>query len=615
MAQPSSSQQSKTASPLTTAPESRIRRGLTAIVLLGLTVGMFGLAIRVACLSGGVVKGPQGASLRDLYEEQHTARTRLPARRGNIFDCSGRLLGGTLQVPSIYADPGMIKDTEIETVAAKLGEILNIPAGEIATDLNKHKDKHSRFMWIQRHVPEEQADMVKALRLPGVVIESEPARIYPMGSTAAHVLGFVGVDQKGLSGLEMGYDKYLRGEDGYKICTTSAGRKILALEPNGYKPPRDGGSLVLSLDSYIQSVAEQAIAETVSTYQAQSAVAIVMEPSTGQVLALASYPTFDPNKYREIAESALINRALVGPVEPGSVFKPLVFSIAMQEGMVRPGEIFNCHNGVYIKGSRRLRDSHSYGNLTAEEVVAKSSNIGMAQIGERLGNHMMFHYLSQYGLGQKTGIDLAGEDVGILLPLRKWTSFSTDSVPMGQEVAVTPIQLLNAFNTVINGGTLVTPTLVRAVLAPEDGSVIVDRREPKKVRQVIDESVSKYMRNSPLTMVVNVGTGTKARLARWQVIGKTGTAQIARHGGGGYEGDAYVASFLCAAPADDPKVSVVVMVHRPKKSIGYYGGTVSAPPAAKILGTTLDYLGVPDDPVAPPGAASILAATGAGGRD
>lgn len=610
MAQPSDSQPKKGRA-LKPAPQSRVRSGLTIAVLLGLTIGMFGLAIRVACLSGGIVKGPQGASLHQLYQEQHTARIPLLSRRGDIRDCRGRLLAGTLQLPSIYADPSMMTDEEIETVAARLQDILDAPAGQIARDLNKRR--HGHFTWIQRQVPDEQAEMVKALKLPGIVIQPEPARVYPMGSTAGHVLGFVGTEQKGLSGLEMVYERYLHGEDGYKICIKSAARKILALEPNGYKPPRDGSSIVLSLDSYIQGVAEQALGEAINTYQAQSGVAIVTEPGTGQVLALASFPTFDPNNYRQAPESALVNRALVGPVEPGSVFKPLVFSMAIQEGMVRPGEIFNCHNGVYIKGSRRLRDSHPYGNLTAEEVVAKSSNIGMAQIGERLGNHMMHHYLSQFGLGSKTGIDLAGEDVGILLPIKRWTSFSTDSVPMGQEVAVTPIQLLNAFNTVINGGTLVTPTLVRAVLA-NDGSVLADRREPRKVRQVIDDSVSSYMRHSPLTMVVNVGTGTKARLARWQVIGKTGTAQIARHGGGGYEGDAYVASFMCAAPADDPKVSVLVMIHRPKKSIGYYGGTVSAPPAAKILGTTLDYLGVPDDPAPAPGDQSILA-TGAGSRD
>lgn len=611
MAQPSEPQLQKV-DPLTPARQSRIRSGLTVAALLCLSIGMFGLAIRVACLSGGLVKGPQGTSLREMYEQQHTARIPLLSRRGNIFDCRGRLLAGTLQQPSIFADPVILtKEGDIESATRKIGPILDIPAGEIATDLEARADK--RFAWVQRHVTDEQAEAVKALHLPGIGIMQEPARIYPMGSVAAHVLGFVGAEQKGLAGLEMYYEKYLRGEDGYKVCTKSAAGKILCLEADGYKPPRDGASIVLSLDSFVQGEAEKALADTVNTYQAQSGVAIVMEPSTGQVLALASWPTFDPNKYREVSESALINRALVGPVEPGSVFKPLIFSVAMQENMVRPGEIFNCHNGVYIRGSRRLRDAHGYGNLTAEEVVAKSSNIGMAQIGERLGNHMMHFYLTQFGLGAKTGIDLAGEDVGILLPIKKWTSFSTDSVPMGQEVAVTPIQLLTAFNTVINGGTLIAPTLMRAVVAP-DGSVTLDRREPRKVRRVIDEAVSRYMRESPLKMVVNAGTGTRARLARWQVIGKTGTAQIARHGGGGYEGDAYVASFLCAAPADDPKVSVVVMIQRPKKSIGYYGGTVSAPPAAKILATTLDYLGVPDDPVPPPGDGTLLAGA-AGSRD
>ncbi len=601
MVESSSPQQHEEGRTLKPASAGRVRSGLSVAVLLVLATGMVGLAARVASLSGGMVTGPKGASLKELYEEQHTATIPLPCRRGNILDCRGRLLAGSVQLASVFADPGIVQD--VEKTAADLENILNIPAGKISEEINKRKSR--RFTWIARHVSDEQAEAIHKLRLAGIGTIREPARIYPMGGVAAHVLGFVGTEQKGLAGLELEYDSYLRGEDGYKIVTKSAGGKILGLAPNGYRAPRDGCNIVLSLDAYIQSEAEKCLAETINTYQAPSGVVVVTEVSTGQVLAMASWPTFDPNHFRTAPRDAFLNRALVGPVEPGSVFKPLVFSIAMQEGSVRPGEIFDCHNGVYVRGSRRLRDSHPYGNLTAEEVVSKSSNIGMAQIGERLGNQAMHHYLSQFGIGSKTGIDLTGEDVGILLPLKRWTSFSTDSIPMGQEVAVTAMQLIMAFDAVIDGGTLMRPRLMRAVLAP-DGSVIVDHRKPDIVRRVIDESVSNYMRQGPLKLVINAGTGRRARLERWQVVGKTGTAQIAKRGGGGYESGAYVASFICAAPADDPQVSVLVMIHRPKRSIAYYGGTVSAPPAAEILGTTLDYLGVPDDPVRPPVNGNLL---------
>jgi cell division protein FtsI (penicillin-binding protein 3) len=617
MAQPSDTQQSEESAGLAgrvfrvhrAGTPGHMRAGPTVAALLALAVGLVGMSARVFWLASGHAKGPNGTDLCDLYKRQHTATIPLSARRGDIYDCRGRRLAGSIDVPSVFADPALIDD--IDTTAAKLQETLNVPAAEIATVLAARKDK--RFAWVQRRVTEEQAEKVKAQRLAGIGILREPFRNYPNGPLAAHVLGFVGADQQGLAGVELQYDEKLRGTDGRKICTKDAAGRILSLVPNGYQPAHDGCNLILTIDSFIQSVAERYLQEAVDQYQAQAGVAIVCEPGTGQILALACRPTFDPNRYRNAAESALRNRALVGPVEPGSIFKPLVMSAAVQEGYVRPGEIFYCHDGVYVSGSRRLRDHHPYGNLTIEQIISKSSNIGMALIGERLGNPLMWHYLTQYGLGAKTGIDLPGEDVGILLPLKKWTRFSTNSIPMGQEVSVTPIQILSAFNAIVNGGTLVQPTVTRAITAP-DGSVIVDRREPKVVRKVIEPAVADYMTNVMLKAVVNEGTGTKARLARWQAVGKTGTGQIARHGGGGYEPDAYVGSFICAAPADDPKVSVAVMIFRPNKRIGYYGGTVACPAAGKILGAALDYLNVPDDAVPPPLDARMLAAA-AGSRD
>lgn len=611
MAQPSIPQQKTTtpahaANPAVGSVRSRYLRGrLTVVALLALCVGLVGMNARIAWLASGHARTSGGLDLRELYDRQHTTTIHLPARRGDIYDCRNRRLAGSIEVPSIFADPAMIKD--VEGTAAKLQQAIDVPAEEIATILTARKDK--RFAWIHRRVTEEQAEKVKSLRIDGIGIQREPFRSYPMGPLAAHVLGFVGADQHGLAALELQYNAKLQGTDGYKICTKDAAGRILSLVPNGYQPARDGCNITLTIDSFIQSIAEKCLQDAVDQYQGQSGVAIVMEPGTGQVLALACCPTFDPNRYRDAPESALTNRALVGPFEPGSIFKPLVMSAAVQEGYVRPGEIIYCHDGTYITGSRRLRDAHPYGNLTLEQVIGKSSNIGMAIIGERMGNPLMWHYLSQFGLGAKTGIDLPGEDVGILLPLKKWTRFSTDSIPMGQEVAVTPLQMLTAFNAIINGGTLVQPTVTRAITTPDpDGQLLLDHRQPKTVRKVLEPAVADYMTNVMLKGVINEGTGTKAKLARWQVVGKTGTAQIARRGGGGYEPDAYVSSFICGGPSKNPRVSVAVIMFRPNKRIAYYGSTVSAPAAGKILGAALDYLNVPDDETPPPFDAKMLAA-------
>jgi len=567
----------------------RLRIGVALIFLSGL-VGIFAL------VAGRIVQlaGPAGDRLRSLANRQHTVTLPLPARRGRILDCRGRMLAGSMLVPSIYADPGLIKD--IEATAARLERIVGIPAGEIATVIAARR--HRRFVWIRRFVTTRQAEEVKRLRLAGVAVMLEPRRCYPMGQLAAHVLGFVGAEGRGLEGLEYRYDRYLQGKAGRKVCWRDAAGRIIGLVPRGYQPPQPGCDLLLNIDAFVQYTAEQALEEAVRHFEAAGGVAIVTEPDTGQILALACRPAFDPNYFRDAPESTLRNRAVTDPVEPGSTFKPFIAAAALQEGLVRPGETFYCHDGAYRMGRRILHDHHPYGKLTFEQVVAKSSNIGMALIGQRLGNARMWRYLRLFGFGSRTGIDLPGEAVGIVLPLSRWTSYSTGSVPMGQEVAVTPVQLITAFNALVNGGLLVQPKVVRAVVAP-DGSIVLDRTRPTVIRRVLSPATARYMARVVLKAVVNEGTGRRARLARWQVIGKTGTAQVAMPGGGGYIPDAYVSSFLAAAPASNPKVSVLVMVFRPNRKIGHYGGTVAAPAARKILAATLEYLGVPPEPPQP----------------
>ena len=501
---------------------------------------------------------------------------------------------------------------DVEGTAAKLQRALDVPAAELATVITARKDK--RFAWLRRRVTEEQAEKVKALRLPGIGTDREPFRRYPNGPLAAHVLGFVGADEQGLAGVELQYDSKLGGTDGYKICTKDAAGRILSLVPNGYQPPRDGNNLVLTIDSFIQSFTEQNLQEAVDQFQAQTGVAIVMEPDTGQILALACRPAFDPNHYRDAPESALLNRVLVGPFEPGSIFKPLVMSAAVQEGLAHPGEIIYCHDGLYVTGSRRLRDAHPYGSLTLEQVIGKSSNIGMAMIGERMGNPLLWHYLTQYGLGAQDRRSTC----------RARTSASCCRSRGGRDSRPTPSpwarkspsprsRCSRPLTRSSTAAPLVAPTITRRSrppTVPSSPTVASPGRSARSSSQPYPD----YMTNVMLKGVVNEGTGSKARLARWQAVGKTGTAQIARRGGGGYEPDAYVGSFVCGAPAEQTTRQRGRNALPPEQTIAYYGGTVSGPAAGKILGAALDYLNVPDDAVPPPFDAKMLAASAGGGN-
>jgi cell division protein FtsI/penicillin-binding protein 2 len=415
-----------------------------------------------------------------------------------------------------------------------------------------------------------------------------------MNGLAGQVIGFVAADGHGVSGIEHQCESWLRGENGVKTIIRDAGRKAFWLADGGYRPARDGLHVVLTIDSEIQANVERELEACVEKFQAASAVGIVMHPATGAILAMANVPGFDPNSYQDATASRYRNRALTDPYEPGSTYKPFIAAGALAEGCVRLGEGFFCENGTWVDGARTLHDHHPYGHLSFEEVLIKSSNIGMAKIGKRMGNDRLHKYVKAFGFGEKTGIDLAGEDPGIVQPFARWNTFTTTSVPMGQEIGVTPLQLARAFCVFANGGALVQPYVLRALLGP-DGRLITDFSNPPNRGRVLPEAVVKTFKEKILTQIVEAGTGRPARLAGYTVFGKTGTAQIARPGGGGYEKDAYVGSFVGAAPGNDPRLVVLVAVTRPKKSLGYYGGTVAAPVARNILAHALAYLQIPPE--------------------
>lgn len=532
--------------------------------------------------------------LMAMNERQRQAVIPIPARRGMIVDAKGRTMALSVDRPSVYADPKLIVDPNApeacERVALELGRVLDLDPMVLVSDLTHRAER--RFFWIKRKVTDSQAKSIEQMSLPGVGIIHEAERQYPMNERFAHGLGFVNREGEALAGLEYQFDGKLRGRDGHRTVLTDVRRRPIFTNSEDYQPPRDGSHLVLTIDAVIQAVVEQELKAVVRKHRAKGGVAVAMAPRTGDILAMASLPTFDLNTYADYSDATRCNLAIQAPVEPGSTFKPFIASAALAEKVAWPGQKIFCHRGLYVAGRRLLHDHHPFDTLTFEEVVVKSSNIGMAIIGERLGNARMHKYVSLFGFGRPTGIELPGEDSGIVHPLARWTSYSTTSLPMGQEISVTPLQLTTAFSAIINDGVLLRPKVVRYVLR-SDGSIEEDRSKPIEVGRVLDTKTAHTMAGEILVDVVKKGTGTRAALAEYQVLGKTGTAQIARRDGRGYQPDAYVSSFAGAAPAGNPQLLVYLMVIRPDPKIDYYGGRVAAPAVREILGKSLAYMGVP----------------------
>lgn len=552
------------------------------------------------------------ASFWQGYAEQRQISTiPMPARRGFIFDRRFRVLAGSQDLPCVFADPRPIEDRE--AVARRLAELLNMPAREIRDKLDDPSSPG--YVVIKQMVPPEAAEKVAKEKLPGIGVQNEPVRTYPMNALASHVIGFVSKDSKGqdegVEGIERLYNPFLQAIPGKRDVYRDVRRRAVLPVPDSSVAPRDGDSVVLSIDAAVQEMVEKAVHEQVKRFQAESGLGVVMNPRTGEVLALTNYPTYNPVTVKEairqegekVVQQRMRNRVLTDPVEPGSIFKPFVMVTALAEGLTTPTESIFCENGLYAVGARRLHDHHPYGYLTTAEVLAKSSNIGMAKLGERLGNQRMYEALYALGFGHTTGIDLPAEDGGLLMPLRKWDKFTTTSVPMGQEIAVTPIQIATAFCSLVNGGRLIQPRVVLAVI-DRNGKVVRDNSRVIDKGQKINPAAAETIRKL-LVGVVTEGTGKPCNIDKWQVLGKTGTAQVPQIGSGRYEPGAYLGSFVAAAPANDPQVVVLVMIRKPKQSIGYYGATVALPAAKTIMEGVLPYLNVPPDKTLPQKQASL----------
>ena len=526
----------------------------------------------------------------DLCNKQQVY-TSLQPQRGVILDCRGRVLAASNKIQTIFAEPRVIEDAK-ET-SSELAPIVDMGAHIICQLILE--SRNPGFVKIKTTT---DADECKAaVKIYGIGVQSYWQRHYPMRNLAANVVGFANSYDGGLEGIELKYDKELSGSSAKNIFLADVYRRpIRAKQQEGILT--NGKGIILTIDATIQQFARDELFKQYKNYQAEAAVAIVAEPKTGAILAMVSLPDFDPADIGTTDPNNFRSRAITDWYEPGSIIKPVVVSIALEAGAVNKTEKIFCENGNYSgKGFGRIGEyRRGFGNLTVKEILINSSNIGMAKIGQRLGKDRLYEGLKLFGFGAKTGIELPGEVDGLLRPPDTWTGYSVTRIPFGQEICVTGMQLVRAFCILANGGRLVRPFLVRAIV-DNDGNITVLKRPPPPVGYIIKPEIVKWVVTEALTGVVNEGTGKRAQLEKWQVFGKTGTANIALSDSRGYSDQNYVASFIAGAPVDDPAIVVLVSIRKPNRSLGkgYTGGAVASPVVAKIIEKTLTYLGVRPD--------------------
>lgn len=564
------------------------RSGLL-VCFVGLTVILFGLLIwRLVHLQFTLHQQYAQSSRR-----QRSAVVPEHPRRGMILDARGRILAASSKTYNAFVEPRRLLDDpeQLKMTAFELQGILNEPGWQICQTIDA--SPNPGYAKIKRQISLAEKQQIQETHIPGVGLETDWKRYYPAGNLAAHILGFVGADNTGLSGLEMKYESYLAGRQGSQMFVVDNARRPIAAQASDSDDAEDGLSLVLTIDSVIQRFVYEALQKKMQEYEAESAVGIMMNPRNGAVLAMVSLPDYDPDNFSTASPDSRRNRILTDPYEPGSIFKPVVAAIALDTGAIGYNDKFYCENGFW-SAYRGIHDfeGHQYGNLSVREIIMHSSNIGMAKIGLKMSKQQLYDGLRLFGFSQRTGIDMPGEDPGLVWSVPRWSKLSITRIPFGHEVLVTPLQVCRAYCIFANGGYAVKPHVVRAIV-DQDGQIVENRQPSTKTGYIIKTEVANWMVQKALASVVNEGTGDKAAIKGVQVFGKTGTANIALPTGG-YDTRNYVASFVGGAPAENPAVVVLVSIRKPNRSLGkgYSGGRVAAPVVHDILENTLTYLGL-----------------------
>ena len=551
---------------------------------------LFLVAMLLAFLAAVIGRGVQlqlleGKRFYGAAQKQRKRSIPLVSNRGNIYSRNLKELALTLQVDSLYAIPNELEDRK--AAAKTLARLVSMDQELIAKRLSNGKS----FVWIKRWMTREKAQQVRDKFARGIDFAKEGRRFYPLGSLAGQVLGFAGLDGEGLEGLELAYHRIIRGKPGSLLAERDArGRFML---PAGTKVAGriKGHSLILTLDENIQYIAEKELKRGVIAAQAKRGNVIVLEPASGEILAMANWPPFDPNYFWKYRASQWRNLAITDMFEPGSTMKIFTVAAALEEKVLKPTDLIYTEQGVFRIGRRVIHDVHPYGWLSLEDVIKVSSNIGAAKVGLRLGRRRLYRYLKNFGFFAPSRVDLRGEEGGLHQPLKRWSNITIANISFGQGIALTPLQLAVGYAALANGGFLMKPYLVKKVV--DDKGRLVNENRPQVVRKVISTNTSKLVRRMLMRVIGPEGTGRRAKVDGYAVAGKTGTAQKPSRRSRGYAPGKYVASFVGWAPAENPQILILVVIDEPRGV--KYGGVLAAPVFKEIASQTLAYLRVSPD--------------------
>jgi cell division protein FtsI/penicillin-binding protein 2 len=576
-------------------------RNRCALVCLAFTALFSAFSCRLIFLQ--MVKHDEYAG---LAAEKHIYKQTIYAERGAIMDANGEVLAHNVPGETIVADATHVND--VARLSTVLAQTLDLPAVEVTEKLNGGR----RYIVLKHQVPQATAvvlrEKLRTEKLRGIYFERDSTRIYPNGPMLCHVIGFTDFDHKGIQGIESSMEEYLHGQDGYRYVEHNRAGQEIVLYRGQERAPRDGYGVHLTIDLNLQNIVENEIDAAMQEYHPQKATIILMRPETGEILAMANRPNFDINQRADAKPEEMKNRAIIDMMEPGSTFKIVTAASALNEKKVKPDSMIFCENGVWNYGGRPLHDHKPYGELSVQDILIKSSNVGAAKLALSVGEEKFYEYIRRFGFGERTGIELPGEIPGVIRPPQSWSKISITRIPMGHEVGVTPLQMTMAMAAIANGGKLVTPRIVKSVTTG-DGQT-VSKFTPTVLRQVISPETASQIALALRGVVSDRGTAAGAAVPGFTISGKTGTAQkVSPHGG--YEHGKYVVSFSGFMPADHPEfVGLVVLDDAKTKAELNYGGTVAAPIFAHIAEKAARYLDLePHEELSKPLRASQVALT------
>lgn len=550
--------------------------------------GIFILLLSVSVARAFYLQIYEQERFAHLAEKQHQKVVQLTPSRGAIYDSTNSALAVSIEMDSLFAEPRNMDD--VNAAATQLAPLL----GSTKEALEKKMKGNKGFVWLARRLTPELAAQIRKLDIEGVGFVKEPKRFYPNAEIGSHVIGFTGLDPEGLEGVERKFDSTLLGNTGYMVTERDALGRDIGTSGMMTKSASIGQNIVLTIDKNIQYIAEKELAAAVENSRAKGGIAIVMEPSSGKVLAMANYPTFNPNSFGKFPPQALRNRAITDSFEPGSTMKVFLVAAALEEKVVKPEEGFNCENGSYNIGGRTIHDTHKYGRLSVGDILKYSSNIGAAKIGSRLGPERLYGYLRGFGFGAKSNIDLPGEVSGYLRNKSQWYGVDLATISFGQGISISALQMVAAMSAIANGGSLMQPYVVDRIVDAKGNPI---KQFASIVKQkVVSPDTARIVAKMMEGVAAEGGTGTAAAVDGFKVAGKTGTAQKADPVTKGYSLDKRTASFVGFVPAEQPRLSILIVIDEPKTSP--YGGVVAAPAFSAIARQSLCYLRVsPNQPL------------------